>query len=91
MFCKNCGQKLDDSAIFCEQCGVKVGKEDATKIFNESDALFRYHELEYELGDINDEITTLSSKHAYLNRLTHSRDQKFNQFQQIREERLSLL
>ncbi|MHA2283078.1 MAG: zinc-ribbon domain-containing protein [Promethearchaeota archaeon] len=48
MICQNCGQKLDDSAIYCEQCGVKVGKENATEIFNEYDVLFRYHELEYE-------------------------------------------
>ncbi|MFW9823458.1 MAG: zinc-ribbon domain-containing protein [Candidatus Thorarchaeota archaeon] len=84
MFCHNCGQKLDDSAVYCEQCGIKVGKEDATKFFNESDALFQYHELEYELGDINDEVSSLRSKEAYLNRLKQSRNQKFNQLQQIR-------
>ncbi|MFW9894734.1 MAG: zinc-ribbon domain-containing protein, partial [Candidatus Thorarchaeota archaeon] len=85
MFCHNCGQKLDNSAIYCEQCGIKVGKEDATKFFNESDALFQYHELEYELEDINDEVSTLPSNKAYLNRLKQSRDQKFNQLQQIRD------
>ncbi|MHA1987507.1 MAG: zinc-ribbon domain-containing protein [Promethearchaeota archaeon] len=85
MFCNNCGQKLDDSAVYCEQCGVKVGKKNVTKAFNESDALFRYHELEYEMGDLNDEISTLSSKQAYINRLIQSRDRKLNQFQHIRD------
>ncbi|MFW9784563.1 MAG: zinc-ribbon domain-containing protein [Candidatus Heimdallarchaeota archaeon] len=88
MFCHNCGQKLDDSAIFCEQCGVKVRKEDATKFFNESNALFRYHELEYELEEIKDEMATLPSKQAHLNRLVQTRDQKSNQYQQIRNEML---
>ena len=84
MFCHNCGQKLDDSAIYCEQCGVKVSKEDAAKWISESEGLNRYHELEYELGDINDEIGTLPSKNAYLNRLTQSRDQKHNQLKMVR-------
>ena len=84
MFCHNCGQKLDDSAIYCEQCGVKVSKEDATKWISESDGLNRYHELEYELGDSNDEIATLTSKQAYLVRLQQSRDQKINQLQLVR-------
>ncbi|MFX0037968.1 MAG: hypothetical protein ACFFAB_01385 [Candidatus Heimdallarchaeota archaeon] len=84
MFCHNCGQKLDESAIYCEQCGVKVRKEDATKWISESEGLNRYHELEFELGDINDEISTLNSKNAYLNRLIQSRDQKNNQLQMIR-------
>ncbi|MFX0140255.1 MAG: hypothetical protein ACFFDN_41830, partial [Candidatus Hodarchaeota archaeon] len=84
MFCHNCGQKLDDAAIYCEQCGVKVRKEDATKWISESDGLNRYHELEYELGDINDELATLTSKQAYLTRLQHSRDQKSHQLQLVR-------
>jgi hypothetical protein len=84
MFCHNCGQKLDDFAIYCEHCGVKVRKEEATKILSDSDALNRYYELEYELEDINEELTTLPSKQAYLNRLVQARDQKNNQLQQIR-------
>ncbi|MHA2393369.1 MAG: zinc-ribbon domain-containing protein [Promethearchaeota archaeon] len=84
MFCHNCGQNLDDSAIFCEKCGVKVRKEDATKFFNESETLFRYHELEYELEDINDEIASIPSKNAHLDRLKQLRDQKLNQYQQVR-------
>ncbi|NHJ38978.1 MAG: zinc-ribbon domain-containing protein [Asgard group archaeon] len=83
VFCHNCGQKLDESAIYCEQCGVKVRKEDATKWISESEGLNRYHELEFELGDINDDISTLNSKNAYLNRLIQSRDQKNNQLQMI--------
>jgi hypothetical protein len=84
MYCQNCGQKIDDSAIYCEQCGIKVGKEDATRWISESDGLNRYHELEYELEDINEEIASLPSKQAYLNRLIQSRDQKYNQLQMVR-------
>jgi hypothetical protein len=84
LFCYNCGQKIDDSAIYCEQCGVKVRKEDATKWISESDGLNRYHELEYELGDINDELASLNSKKAYLARLEQSRNQKFSQLQLVR-------
>ncbi|MFX0167484.1 MAG: hypothetical protein ACFE9V_19330 [Candidatus Hodarchaeota archaeon] len=84
MFCYNCGQKLDDTAIYCEQCGVKIRKEDSTQFFSESDALFRYHELEYELEDIKEELETLPSKQAYINRLSQSRDQKLNQLKQVR-------
>ncbi|MFX0008200.1 MAG: hypothetical protein ACFFAV_15935, partial [Candidatus Hermodarchaeota archaeon] len=35
-------------------------------------------------GDINDEIRTLPSKNAYLNRLIQSRDQKHNQLEMVR-------
>ena len=84
MFCHNCGQKVDDSAIFCEKCGVKVRKEDAIKWISESEGLNRYYELEFEVGDINNEINTLTSKNAYLNRLIQSRDQKYNQLQIVR-------
>lgn len=24
MFCKNCGSKLDDDAVFCEKCGTAI-------------------------------------------------------------------
>lgn len=27
MFCSNCGQKLEDSAVFCPSCGIKVAAE----------------------------------------------------------------
>ena len=88
LFCYNCGQKIDDSAIYCEQCGVKVRKEDATKWISESDGLNRYHELEYELEDINEALASLNSKKAYLTRLEQSRNQKFNQLQLVRNEML---
>ena len=26
MFCKNCGQEVDDNAVVCPHCGVQVGK-----------------------------------------------------------------
>ncbi|MFW9867395.1 MAG: zinc-ribbon domain-containing protein [Candidatus Thorarchaeota archaeon] len=84
MFCHNCGQKLDDAAIYCEKCGIKVRKEDATRFVSNSDTLNHYYELEYELEDINEEIATLPSKQAHINRLMQLRDQKYLQYQQIR-------
>jgi hypothetical protein len=84
MFCHNCGQKIDEFAIYCEKCGVKVSKGDATKWISESEGLNRYHELEYELEDINDDMSTLTSKQAYLNRILQSKDQKYNQLQMVR-------
>ncbi|MFX1390055.1 MAG: zinc ribbon domain-containing protein [Promethearchaeota archaeon] len=84
MYCQNCGQKLDDSAIYCEQCGVKVGKKDATKWISESEGLNLYSELEYELENINDELESLPSRQAYLHRLIQSKDQKYNQLQMVR-------
>jgi hypothetical protein len=88
MFCHNCGQKLDDSAIYCEKCGVKVRKEDATKFISESDTLNSYYKLEYELEDINEEIGTLPSKQAHINRLKQIRDEIYTQFQQVRNTML---
>lgn len=36
MFCKNCGNKLPDTASFCPECGIKVKKEESkTTIENE--------------------------------------------------------
>lgn len=29
MFCKNCGQEIDDNAVVCPHCGVQVGKIEA--------------------------------------------------------------
>lgn len=29
MFCKNCGNKLPDTASFCPECGIKVKKEES--------------------------------------------------------------
>jgi hypothetical protein len=86
MYCQNCGQKLDDSAIYCEYCGVKVGKEDALKWIGKFGGLNRYYELKYELEDINDEIAKIPSKVAYLKRIIQSRDQKFKQLQLVRDK-----
>ena len=33
-FCSKCGSELDDSAIFCQKCGVKIGQS-KEKIKNE--------------------------------------------------------
>ena len=85
MICFNCGQQLDDATIYCEQCGVKVGKKDATKFISESEGLNRFYELEYELGEISEELATLPYKQAYLARLEQSKSQKFNQLQLIRQ------
>lgn len=84
MFCHNCGYNIDESAIYCEKCGVKVGKQNATKWISESEGLNRYNELEYEFEDINSELASLPSKQAYLTRLEQSKNQKFNQLQLVR-------
>lgn len=31
MFCKNCGAQLDDSTVFCTQCGIRLVKTPAAK------------------------------------------------------------
>ncbi len=31
MFCPNCGEKLDDAAVFCSNCGTSITKANATK------------------------------------------------------------
>lgn len=31
MFCKNCGNKLDDDALFCMNCGVKITDDTSSK------------------------------------------------------------
>ncbi|MFX0090083.1 MAG: zinc-ribbon domain-containing protein [Candidatus Hodarchaeota archaeon] len=85
MFCNKCGHKLKDFAMYCERCGTKIQKEELTEIFSESDSLNRYYKLEYELGDINEQLNILPSKQAYLKRLKQSRDLKLSQLQQVRE------
>ncbi|MFX0097454.1 MAG: zinc-ribbon domain-containing protein [Candidatus Hodarchaeota archaeon] len=85
MFCNKCGHKLKDFAMYCEQCGAKIRKEELTEILSESDALNRYYKLEYELEDINEQLGALPSKQAYLRRLRQSRDFKLSQLQQVRE------
>jgi hypothetical protein len=84
MLCKNCGQKMDNSAIYCEYCGVKIGKEDALQWVSKSEELNRYHELEYKIEDIKDEIAQLPSKKAHLQRILQSRDQKYKRLQMVR-------
>ncbi|MBY9005133.1 MAG: hypothetical protein KGD63_00055 [Candidatus Lokiarchaeota archaeon] len=79
MKCKNCGIKLDNSAIYCEKCGVKVGKEDVIKLFSYSELMTQYYDLEYELGDIHEQISIQSSKEAYLQKLILKRDLLSNQ------------
>lgn len=85
MICKNCGLKMDDSAIYCEYCGVKVGKEDVLKWIRKSEGLYRYHELEYVLEDIKEEIAKLPSKKAHLKRIIQSRKQIYTQLQMVRD------
>lgn len=31
MFCKNCGETIDENAVVCPRCGVQVGKFDTEK------------------------------------------------------------
>ena len=60
MFCKNCGNKLDEDALFCMNCGVKVAADASSKYCAhcgnelEADAVFcmecgnRIHEVQKE-------------------------------------------
>lgn len=31
MYCKKCGEKLNDNAIFCGKCGIKIEKNSKRK------------------------------------------------------------
>ncbi len=31
MICKNCKKKINDTAVFCEYCGMRVFSEDSSK------------------------------------------------------------
>ncbi len=84
MFCHNCGNKLDDYAIYCESCGVKLKKGQVNEAFSYSEGLNRYYEFEYEMSDIRDKLTTIASKKALLHRLKQSYEQKSHQLQQVR-------
>jgi tetratricopeptide (TPR) repeat protein len=90
MYCHNCGYELDDSAIYCERCGVKLKKKDITKSVDHSlsysEALSRYYDLEYDLEEINEKISTLSSKEALLEKLKRTREVKHSQLQQVQRE-----
>lgn len=35
MICKSCGAELDDTARFCENCGTKIEREEATPVVEE--------------------------------------------------------
>ncbi|MBN1215775.1 MAG: hypothetical protein JXA99_10100 [Candidatus Lokiarchaeota archaeon] len=69
MRCRNCNIELDSSVIYCEKCGVKVRKEDIIKFFTYSELLIHYYDLEYELDHINEQISSLALKEAYLEKL----------------------
>ncbi|MEJ2249896.1 MAG: zinc-ribbon domain-containing protein [Candidatus Lokiarchaeota archaeon] len=87
MYCHNCGYELDNSAIYCERCGVKVKKEEAIKSYSEklsdSEALSRYYDLEYDLEEMKEKLSKLPSKEALLKRLDSSKDQKLQQLRQV--------
>ena len=34
MFCRKCGNKLNDNAIFCDQCGVKIEKDNEESVID---------------------------------------------------------
>ncbi len=44
MFCKNCGNKIDDDARFCKKCGIQISNNDSTK---KDDSLHVVHEFHY--------------------------------------------
>ena len=32
MYCENCGNKVDDDAVFCTKCGIKFSQKNAKNI-----------------------------------------------------------
>lgn len=34
MFCKFCGEKIEDNAIFCSNCGAKLTSEEKTNVLS---------------------------------------------------------
>ncbi|MBN1215773.1 MAG: hypothetical protein JXA99_10090 [Candidatus Lokiarchaeota archaeon] len=83
MYCQNCGIDLDPSAIYCEKCGVKVRREDATNYFQYSDPMTRYYDLEYELGEINEQISSLPQKELYLQKLELKKNELSNKLNHV--------
>ena len=38
MFCPNCGTKLEDGAVFCTSCGVRIAQDTPTPVQPEQPA-----------------------------------------------------
>ena len=32
MYCSNCGKKLDDDAMFCDECGTKIKRQKPSNV-----------------------------------------------------------
>ncbi|MFW9995433.1 MAG: zinc-ribbon domain-containing protein [Candidatus Odinarchaeota archaeon] len=84
MFCPKCGKEATESDMFCAYCGVKLARENPAAITGRS-ALSRYYALEAEIGDIKDEQASLPAKESYLNRLTNTKNVKWNELQHVRQ------
>lgn len=57
MFCRKCGNKLNDNAVFCDQCGVKIEKDNEECVIDieeDSHAIDQLIEAEKEI--INEEV-----------------------------------
>ena len=44
MYCKNCGNIIDDDVRFCTKCGIQISNNESTK---EDDSLYVVHEFHY--------------------------------------------
>ena len=57
MFCRKCGNKLNDNAIFCDKCGVQIEKDNEESVIDieeDSHAIDQLIEAEKEI--INEEV-----------------------------------
>lgn len=46
MFCKNCGAKLDDDAMFCDKCGTVIRKDAADEVNGKKNAQTQLDSIE---------------------------------------------
>ena len=57
MFCRKCGNKLNDNAIFCDKCGVKIEKDNEESVIDIEEDIHAIDQLiEAEKEIINEEV-----------------------------------
>ena len=66
MFCKNCGTKLDDDAVFCDKCGTAIKKDISTNETAAVDALNSEGLTKNNTIVDNPTLTTTKSGHKKL-------------------------
>ena len=57
MFCRKCGNKLNDNAIYCDKCGVKIEKDNEESVIDIEEDIHAIDQLiEAEKEIINEEV-----------------------------------